>query len=57
MAFFAQPWKLREREIRRVMWESRRDFSHARVAGHYLERYEEMLVRPLVRRGEADADG
>ncbi len=57
MSFFAQPRKLREREIRRVMWESRRDFSHARVAAHYLERYEEMLVRPLVRRGEAGADG
>jgi hypothetical protein len=39
---------VREREIRRVMLESAREFSHKEVARRYIEIYEEMLERPLV---------
>jgi ADP-glucose type glycogen/starch synthase len=52
MEFHALPWKIREREIRRVMWESKHEFSHARVARNYMDRYEAMLVRPLIDRGD-----
>ena len=48
MAFFALPWKIREREIRRIMRESKLEFSHDQVARHYMDRYEAMLARPLV---------
>lgn len=48
MAFFALPWKIREREIRRIMRESKQQFNHEEVARRYIERYEAMLARPLV---------
>lgn len=48
MEFFALPPETREREIRRVMSESKREFSHDQVARHYMDRYEAMLARPLV---------
>ena len=48
MAFHALPAETREREIRRVMVESARDFSHKEVASRYIEIYEQMLQRPLV---------
>ena len=53
MDFFGLPAELRHREIKRVMVASRREFSHDRVARHYMDRYEEMLARPLVVRRPA----
>jgi starch synthase len=48
MDFHALPADIRERELRRVMKESARDFSHHEVARRYIEIYEQMLERPLV---------
>jgi glycogen synthase len=48
MVFHALPAETREREIRRIMVESAREFSHKEVARRYIEIYEEMLERPLV---------
>ena len=39
---------VREREIRRIMRESKLEFSHDQVARRYMDRYEAMLSRPLV---------
>jgi glycogen synthase len=48
MDFHALPREIREREIRRIMIESAREFSHTEVARRYINIYEEMLARPLV---------
>ena len=48
MEFHALPRDLREREVRRVMTESRANFNHDEVARNYIRIYEEMLARPLV---------
>ncbi|MFZ9937160.1 MAG: glycogen synthase [Luteolibacter sp.] len=48
MDFHALPKETREREIRRVMRESAKRFSHREVAARYIEIYERMLERPLV---------
>ncbi len=48
MEFYDSPMDLREREIGRVMRESKQEFSHDQVAGQYMERYESMLARPLI---------
>jgi glycogen synthase len=48
MEFYALPQEIREREIRRVMIESEKEFSHKEVARRYIGIYEEMLARPLV---------
>jgi glycogen synthase len=48
MDFFVLPRRTREREIRRIMRESRLEFCHDQVARHYMDLYEAMLARPLV---------
>jgi ADP-glucose type glycogen/starch synthase len=48
MEFYDLPSDVREREIRRVMRESAKQFSHEEVARQYIRMYEEMLERPLV---------
>ena len=48
MDFHALPPEVREREIRRIMDQSKTEFSHKEVARRYIEMYEEMLERPLV---------
>jgi ADP-glucose type glycogen/starch synthase len=48
MEFHALPAAVKEREIRRVMLESAKRFSHKEVAARYIEIYERMLERPLV---------
>jgi starch synthase len=48
MEFHGLPVQVREREIQRVMRESREDFTHEKVAGGYIDIYEKMLDRPLV---------
>ncbi|QTN34057.1 glycogen/starch synthase [Akkermansiaceae bacterium] len=48
MEFHALPFEIREPQIRRVMKESKKEFSHEEVARRYIEIYEQMLARPLV---------
>ncbi len=48
MDFHALPAEERGRQIRRVILECRKRFSHKEVARRYIEIYEEMLARPLV---------
>jgi glycogen synthase len=55
MEFHALPATIREREIRRIMTESAREFSHHEVAQRYIEIYEQMLERPLVEHQSGEA--
>lgn len=48
MDFHALPAETRNSEIRRIMLESAREFSHKEVARRYIRIYEDMLARPLV---------
>jgi ADP-glucose type glycogen/starch synthase len=48
MAFFALPREIREREVRRIMQESKVEFSYEAAARNYMKLYEAMLARPLV---------
>ena len=48
MAFHALPAETKEPQIRRVIKESAKEFSHEEVARNYIAIYEEMLARPLV---------
>lgn len=48
MKFHALPREVREPQVRRIMQESVREFSHQAVARKYIEIYEKMLARPLV---------
>lgn len=48
MEFHALPYEAREPQIRRVIKESVKEFSHEQVAKNYIAIYEEMLARPLV---------
>ncbi len=48
MEFHRLPREVRERETRRVMNESAKEFSHKEVARRYIAIYEKMLERPLV---------
>ncbi len=48
MHFHNLPEETRDPQIRRVMEQSAKEFSHEEVARRYIEIYEEMLARPLV---------
>jgi glycogen synthase len=48
MEFYGMPDELKAIQIRRVMSESAKEFSHEEVARKYIAIYEEMLARPLV---------
>ena len=48
MDFHALPAETKDPQIRRVMKESAKEFSHEEVARRYIEIYEQMLARPLV---------
>ncbi|MGA0845751.1 MAG: glycogen synthase [Luteolibacter sp.] len=48
MEFHQLPQDIREEQIRRIMIESAKRFSHQEVAARYIEIYEQMLDRPLV---------
>lgn len=50
MRFYARDGEFREREITRVMNQSRQQFNHEAVAQKYVQIYEDMLARPLVHR-------
>jgi ADP-glucose type glycogen/starch synthase len=56
MDFFARPLDIRVREIRRIMRESKIEFSHAQVARNYMACYEAMLACPLVAPGQKGRD-
>ena len=49
MDFYHLPPEVKEREIARVMAESLKRFNHAECAKKYIELYEKMLDRPLVK--------
>ncbi len=50
MIFHEQSPEVKAREIKRIMNESRKQFSHEAVAEKYVQIYEDMLKRPLVHR-------
>jgi glycogen synthase len=50
MDFWRLPRDVREREISRIMSESLRRFNHEACAQQYINLYEKMLDRPLVKR-------
>lgn len=54
MEFHARPFEAKEPQIRRVMEESAKEFSHEEVARKYIEIYEEMLARPLVEKAAGE---
>jgi starch synthase len=54
MRFHGRNPEFREREIRRVMEQSRGQFNHEEVARRYVQIYEDMLARPLVHRKADD---
>jgi starch synthase len=49
MRFYNLAPEVRHRQIERVMSESRASFNHEVTAGRYIELYEKMLDRPLIR--------
>ncbi len=49
MAFYRLPETVRQSEIQRIMTESAACFNHAVTAKQYIELYEKMLQRPLIR--------
>ncbi len=49
MLFYELPREVRERHIKRIMTESVDVFSHAVTAKHYIDLYEKMLQRPLIK--------
>ena len=58
MEFYMQPQEAKEREVSRIMRESLQRFNHEACAREYIDLYERMLDRPLVRRpGQEGANG
>ena len=55
MVFYGLPSQTKEDQIRRVMRESAKRFSHEEVARRYIEIYEQMLERPLVETESGEA--
>jgi starch synthase/alpha-amylase len=49
MEFYRQSAEIKNREISRIMAESLRRFNHEACAKEYINLYEKMLDRPLVR--------
>jgi starch synthase/alpha-amylase len=48
MAFYRQPPKVREKQIKRIMIHAAKTFNHDVTARHYIDLYEKMLDRPLI---------
>jgi starch synthase/alpha-amylase len=48
MAFYNLPGNMKEKQVKRIMNESKNTFTHANTARQYIELYEKMLKRPLV---------
>ncbi len=55
MDFHARPADERRQQVKRIMEQSRKAFSHDRSARQYIEIYETMLERPLVSRDHGPA--
>jgi len=55
MDFHALSYETKEPQIRRVIQESVKEFSHQEVARKYIEIYEDMLARPLVEKSAGEA--
>ncbi len=55
MDFYDLPTETQDAQIRRIMEESARQFSHKEVARRYIEMYEEMLERPLVEKESGES--
>ena len=53
MVFYNLPPNVKEKQIRRIMTESRATFTHANTARQYIELYEKMLKRPLITKNDA----
>jgi len=53
LSFFHQPADVRERQLARIMEESRRRFNHQATAAAYIARYEAMLGRAVTGPAEA----
>lgn len=49
MAFFSRPEAEKNEQIRRIMEQSVATFNHANTARQYIDLYEKMLERPLIR--------
>ena len=55
MEFFGLEGEVRDAQIRRVMQDSAKRFSHKEVARRYIEIYEQMLERPLVEKSAGES--
>ncbi|MDO9264312.1 MAG: glycogen/starch synthase, partial [Desulfosalsimonadaceae bacterium] len=49
MHFYKRPAATRKKNIRRIMTQAKQTFNHDVNAGHYIELYEHMLDRPLIK--------
>ena len=49
MNFYKRPAGIRKKNIRRIMTQAKQTFNHDVNAGHYIELYEHMLDRPLIK--------
>jgi starch synthase/alpha-amylase len=49
MRFFNQPQAVRAAQVARIMAQSAATFNHAVTAQNYIDLYEKMLERPLIR--------
>ena len=56
MDFWKMPQDVRDREVARIMAESLRRFNHEACAQQYIDLYEKMLNRPLVKRFDGEGD-
>ena len=57
MDFYKRPVEERERQVARIMRESVKRFNHDVCAKAYIDIYEKMLHRPLVRSFDRDGGG
>ncbi len=52
MSFYNLPMRIKSVQIQRIMTQSAANFNHAVTARHYIDLYEKMLARPLVKGDE-----
>ena len=56
MGFYLLPKKIKQAQIKRIMVPSSETFTHTTTAQQYIELYEKMLRRPLVRHDWAEKE-
>jgi starch synthase/alpha-amylase len=49
MTFYRLPARVKKAQIRRIMEQSAAAFTHDATAHHYIDLYEKMLERPLIK--------